>query len=122
MSLMSQRLFGLCYLSPSVLSISGTVSGRIPSTALRGHQIHTRIYDEIHDEVFWARFRAGIRKAFPRLSREGCHTAYGLVYLSVVTPCRVGYDPNVLSVSRAVGMSLKFVRDIMRKHFINGGR
>jgi hypothetical protein len=113
MSFMSQRLFGLRYLNASALdySLAGTTSGRFASQSLR-----------IHDEIFWHRFHTNARQAFPALYREGRRTAYGLVYQSITTPWMFGYDPNVLSVSRAVGMSHKHARDIMRAHLINGDR
>jgi len=104
MSFMSQRLFGLRYLNASALSISS----HVPSQVLRGHVAHSRIYDD----VFWARFHAKARQALSLLYCEGRRTAYGLVYLSITTPWRFGYDPNVLAVSRAVGMSHKLAGDL----------
>lgn len=107
MSLIKQRIKALFAARFS----SASETGRI-----RGHQAEVRLFDE----VLWDRYRVLAHQALSTISREGRHTAYGLVYTCATRPL---IDPRtVLMVRRSEGMSMKLAAEVLRHRWLTGER
>ncbi len=97
MGLIRQRVRALL----SAANLEGIQTGRI-----RGHQAEVRVLDEV--------------RALFNVSREGRHTAYGLVYTRATRPL---IDRSaVLMVRRSEGMSMKLAAEVLRYHWLTGER